>query len=136
MKDKKVIILIVLAIVAVISLIHGMTARPKKAIAVESMVSQTTVPAMPKETLTVERQYKRSTHTSWKRSPFVPTSTSTSSKLVVSGIIWSKDKPKAMIGDAMVGKGDKVGNNTVVEIKPDKVILNDGTKDFELKLEK
>ena len=136
MQNKKVIALIVLAIFAVISLIHGMTARPKKKLAVSPETAQTAGPPAPKEVLTVERQYKRSAYKSWKRSPFVPTGTSTSSSLTVSGIIWSKDKPKAMVGDAMVVKGDKVGGNTVVDIKPDRVILNDGTKDFELKLEK
>ena len=41
-----------------------------------------------------------------------------------------------MIGDAIVRKGDKVGSNTVVDVQKDKVILNDGAKNFELKLEK
>lgn len=136
MQNKKIIILIVLAIFAVVSLMHGMAARPKKA-AMNPAASKTTSPSASKEILpNIGRQYKRSKNTSWKRSPFVPTGTSTASRLVVSGIIWSKDKPKAMIGDTMVGRGDKVGSNTVVEIKTDKVILNDGTKDFELKLEK
>ena len=41
-----------------------------------------------------------------------------------------------MIGDSIVGKGDKIDGNTVIEVEKEKVILNDGTKDFELKLEK
>ena len=40
-----------------------------------------------------------------------------------------------MIGEAIVAKGGKVEGNTIVDIKPDRVILNDGTKNFELKLE-
>ena len=54
----------------------------------------------------------------------------------MNGIIWNKTKPKAMIGDAIVVKGDTIGANKVVDIQPNRVILNDGTKDFELKIEK
>jgi len=48
--------------------------------------------------------------------------------------MWNKTNPTAMIGDVIVKRGDKLGANTVVEINPDSIILNDGTKDFELKL--
>ena len=59
-----------------------------------------------------------------------------SSSLSLNGIIWDKKNPKAMLGDAFVKKGDTVGGNKVVDIKKDRVILNDGSKDFELNLEK
>ena len=57
------------------------------------------------------------------------------SKLSLNGIIASGKTFKAMIGDSIVGKGDKISGNTVLEVQKDKVILNDGTKDFELKIE-
>lgn len=142
MKDKKVIILIVLGIGAVISIIYGITtpakweARPDAAAASKSLNHVAVTRVESKAAQPAERRYKRSAYTSWKRSPFVPAGTSVSSSLVLSGIIWNKDKPKAMIGDAIVLKGDTVGGNKVVDIKPDSVILNDGTKDFELKIEK
>jgi hypothetical protein len=41
-----------------------------------------------------------------------------------------------MIGDIMVVKGDTIGGNKVIDIQPKRVILNDGIKDFELKIEK
>jgi hypothetical protein len=41
-----------------------------------------------------------------------------------------------MIGDSIVTKGDVVNDNKVVDIKPDRVILNDGVNNFELKMEK
>ena len=140
MQDKKVIALIVLAVLAVISLIYGVTASPKgrakSAVAVERQVaialSQGT-----KNIVSTERLLKRSQFKAWKRNPFVSGQKALAmTELTLNGIIWNKTKPKAMIGDALVVKGDTVGVNKVVDIQPDRVILNDGTKDFELKIEK
>jgi hypothetical protein len=58
------------------------------------------------------------------------------SMLGLSGIIWDKKNPKAIISGKIVGIGSKVKNNLVVEIKPNSVILNDGEKDFEIILKK
>lgn len=135
MQNKKVVALIVLSVFAVISLIYGLTAKPKHrpSEAASSVSNQAPAQLSP---VSVERRAKRSKFTAWKRSPFVSTGTSTSSNLILSGVIWNKDKPKAMIGDTIVTEGSKVQGNTVVDIKPDRVILNDGIKDFELKIEK
>jgi len=54
----------------------------------------------------------------------------------LSGILEHGKEFKAMIGDAIVGKGDMIDGNKVIEVQRDKVILNDGKKDFELKLAK
>jgi len=56
------------------------------------------------------------------------------SGLTLSAIIWDKDNPIAIINEKISKIGDKIGTNKIVEIKQDRVILNDGTKDFELKL--
>ncbi len=135
MQNKKVVILIILSVFAAISLIHGLTARPKAISAPPAITAPgSMVPAQ--GILSVERRAKRSKFTSWKKSPFVPSGLPASSDLVLSGIIWNKDKPKAMIGDMIVSKGANIAGNTVVDIKSDRVILNDGTKDFELKMGK
>ncbi len=88
-----------------------------------------------KGSMGVERRAGRTKITSWKRSPFVP-SAAASTERVLNGNIWSKTKPKAMIGDTILMKGDRIAEYMVVDIKPDRVILNDGEKDFEIKLEK
>ncbi len=136
MRDKKVIMLIVLSIFAVVSLIYGISAHPKGRakrayIATGGSLQQPSSQGA----FSTQRRAKRSKFTLWKRSPFVPTSVpGMSYSLALNGILGSGANSKAMIGDTVVGKGDKVGNNTVVEVKRNSVILNDGTKDFELKL--
>jgi len=136
MQDKKVLALIILTIFAIISLIYGIRASAKRRPSSSALPSAETVSLLPaKGSSGVERRAKRTKFTSWKRSPFVHATTA-SPELVLSGIIWHKDKPKAMIGDAILMKGDRIAGNTVVDIKPDRVILNDGIKDFEIKIEK
>lgn len=138
MKDKKVIVLIVLTIFAVISVGRGIMAPAKKRYApsISAAAVSPAGPAAPKSGLVVERRARKSKFTSWKRSPFVPSGATSSSGLVLNGIIWSKTNPKAMIDGAIVAKGDRTGSCTVVEIRPDCVVLNDGAKTFEIKLEK
>lgn len=59
---------------------------------------------------------------------------SSSNTLSLKGILWDVQKPLALINGMTVKIGDKVGNCVIVSIKQDKVILNDGSKDFELRL--
>jgi hypothetical protein len=142
MQDKKVIALIILTVLAVISLIYGATASPKsRAKNAAAPVGQVAIApaqgAAAKSVLSTERRAKRSQFKVWKRNPFAAGLTaSTASELTLNGIIWNKARPKAMIGDAIVVEGDTIGENKVIDIQPNKVILNDGTKDFELRIEK
>lgn len=54
--------------------------------------------------------------------------------LRVAGILWSKKKPTAIINNKICEIGSRVGGCVVVDIKEDRVILDDGTRAFELKL--
>lgn len=142
MQDKKVIALAILAVLAVISLIYGITAAPKSRFRNAVAAGGQIVKAPPSQNvsttaLPAKRRSKRSRFKTWKRNPFSSgREASTASELTLNGIIWDKPKPKAMIGDAIVVKGDTIGKNRVIDIQKDKVVLNDGTKDFELEMEK
>ncbi|MDP2929661.1 MAG: hypothetical protein Q8O01_06355 [Candidatus Omnitrophota bacterium] len=136
MPNKKVIALIVLTVLAVISLIYGVTASPKSRVK-DISVSEGRAVTPSSSVIPIRRRAGRSQFKSWKKSPFVSNKVKPAApKLVLSGIIWNNTKPRAMIGSAIVVKGDTIGENKVVEIKQDRVILNDGAKDFELKMEK
>ncbi|MEI8011112.1 MAG: hypothetical protein WCI27_01335 [Candidatus Omnitrophota bacterium] len=52
----------------------------------------------------------------------------------LTGILWSKNDPEAIIKHAIVKVGDTVDGKTVVDIKKDKVVLSDGIKELELEL--
>jgi len=53
----------------------------------------------------------------------------------LTGILWDKIKPLAIIDGEVVKKGSRVGNKMVVDIKRDRVILSDGQDLFEIKLD-
>lgn len=72
-------------------------------------------------------------YTEWGRDPFDVYAVK-SQKSILSGILWERESPQAMINDEIVGIGAKAGLYTVVDIKQDRVILNDGAKDFEVML--
>ena len=52
----------------------------------------------------------------------------------LTGILWDKDRPLAIIDGEIVKKGVYVGDKTIVDIKRDRVILSDGKILTELKL--
>ena len=141
MQNKKIVILIALGIVAFISLIYGASVKPKwqtDAASQGVVIKNGSEPVCPGNAIgQTRRRAKRTQYRLWKRSIFVPKGMpgTAMSKLSLNGIIASGKEFKAMIGDSIVGKGDKISGNTVVDVKKDKVILNDGTKDFELKIE-
>ncbi len=76
-----------------------------------------------------------------RRDPFMPAGAgyiegiSVQEGLVLTGIAWNQDEPLAIINDALVRKGDRIGANKVVEIEHDKVTLNDGSRDISLTLD-
>jgi len=70
---------------------------------------------------------------SWGRDPFQEADISLS-QLGLQGIMWDAENPKAIISNRIVGVGDSVGDNTIIEIKKNRVILTDGVSTFELRL--
>jgi len=134
---KKIIILIILGIVAVISLFYGIFAPSK---ARRNIVSEQTSSLQEltaeKGTVYLTRNAKKTAYSSWLRDPFSASSTPIKGYggPTLDGIMWDKKNPMAIINNNIVKIGDTVSGNTVVDIKQDKVILNDGSKDIELLL--
>jgi len=132
MKDKKLIILISLGAAGIFSLIYGITA-PVKGKGGIPFAPEGIYPAdnvRSGELLSsVKRRAKRTSFSSYKRDIFSLNSNGLSG---LTGIIWDAKSPRAIIDDIVVGVGEKVGENTVVEIKQDRVILNDGAVNSEI----
>ena len=84
----------------------------------------------------VARSALKSSYASWGRNPFVSPNDRGASleDIHLEGIMTDKNGFVAVIDGEVVAKGEKAGENTVVDIKNDRVILNDGKKDFELRL--
>lgn len=139
MNNKKLIIAIVLCIMAVISLIYGMRAAPKgerQAAPISEVSSQDeAVPTAPR-IIPIKRRAAKTNFNFWGRNPFVQEETAVKAveKFTLNGIMWDEKKPLAIINNDVVGIGDKVGESRIVGITKESVILNDGTRNFELRL--
>ena len=55
--------------------------------------------------------------------------------LTLSGIIWDKNKPQAVINDHLVTKGDTVGDSVIKQILKDLVVIEQNGVSYELWLE-
>ncbi|HLD82840.1 MAG TPA: hypothetical protein VI976_02705 [Candidatus Omnitrophota bacterium] len=55
--------------------------------------------------------------------------------LSLSGILWDAKRPQALINDRICNIGDVINGCKVLEIQKNKVILNDGSKQIELKID-
>ena len=138
MQNKKLIILIVLGVMAITSLIYGIITPSKVKRGIMSTredISKRGSDAAIEIGSSV-RQASRSGYTSWGRSPFVPIEVFVKRlhRFTLNGIVWDKASPRAIINNNIVRIGDKIEDATVVDIEKEKVILNDGIKDFDLKL--
>jgi hypothetical protein len=57
-----------------------------------------------------------------------------SSGIVLSGVLWDKNIPLALINGKVMKKGDHVGDLILSAINENEVILNDGSRDIILKI--
>lgn len=138
MQNKKLIILIVLGVTAIFSLLYGITANPKgrkNLPSKQGIIHQGEKIESEKRIEPRKRRAKKTKFSSGARNPFSPRGSFLAAS-GLSGILWDKESPKAIINNNIVGIGDKVDGNTLVDIRQDRVILNDGTKNFELLLER
>ncbi len=139
MKNKKVIIAVVLGIGAVITVIYGLTAPTKSGGTTPpalQALSANEATSMPRRIMPSKRHAARTTFNFWGKSPFVPEETSVEikAKLILNGIMWDEKKPLAIIDNEVLGIGGKIDEYTVKDIKKDSVTLNDGINDLELRL--
>ena len=87
-----------------------------------------------------KKNKKRTDYKDWGKNPFSVSKAASASAVGsqgarLGGIIYDANDVCALINDELVHRGDSVGGKKVVEIHRDRVILNDGTKDIELRLE-
>ena len=126
MKNNKLIVLMVLSVVAVFSLIYGVSSS--------SRTKPVPPPAEPQISVIGSRHAKRSSYAYWGRTPFSLAPVKAYQGLILEGIVWDKNKPAAIINGSVVKVGDTIDEHIVVDIKRDRVIISDGSKEFELRL--
>lgn len=140
--DKKkieIIAVVILIIIFVFILFNSFSKVRKKTTAPRAYAPAQVMPAravVPQ----VKAEGKVPKKHTWGRDPFtdlmVQTPTTSSTSLRLMGILGTDESNfKAIINDEFVSKGAKIGNLTVLRISSKSVVLTDGNRNFELKLE-
>lgn len=139
-KNKKLVLLIFLSILAVASLIYGILTPPggRRSSAEKPFPSGHAPSSTSKDPSLPERTFQRGEHALWGRTPFFPKAadfqTTANAVFVLNGIVWDGHLSQALINDQIVTVGRQVDGSRVVRIEKDRVVLNDGSQDFELRL--
>lgn len=83
-----------------------------------------------------EKHSPKTAYPDWKRDPFSLERMleAQGRGLELGGIMSDEKSCHALINDYVVRIGDTIEGNKVVDIQKDRVILNDGAKNFELRL--
>lgn len=80
----------------------------------------------------------RQENLSWVRCPFsgkiYRSAVKEDQELKLEGVNWDTASPMAVINGLILTVGDEINGKTIIDIREDRVILNDGTKDLELLL--
>lgn len=143
MEKKKIEIAVtaLLVIIFIFALVNSIkvAARKKKpgGTPIAANVSAPTQAGKPaKAIMPVAGQYAEEAE--WGRDPFsgrLYLSEKKASALRLVGIIWDKHQPLAMINERILKAGDTIQGKQIIRINPDSVIIDDGSKETELKLQ-
>lgn len=136
MRDKKLILLIVLAGLALLSLLYGILtpSRLRRPGSPEAVTTQSTKPGASNLLAPLERSARKSSYLGWGRNPFSLSEVATVEKPVLNGIVWDQKSPQAIINNQILQKGDRIGRFTITDIQSTSVILTDDTHILELRL--
>ncbi|MFA6358223.1 MAG: hypothetical protein WCY09_06125 [Candidatus Omnitrophota bacterium] len=116
---------------------HTRNAKPK-------VVELTGLPVSPESAVNSKDLYnlllEQANLMELKRDPFtaapIVIKKNMQSGVALTGILWDKNKPLAIIDGEVVKIGQRVGDKTLIEIKRDRVILSDGETLSEVVLER
>lgn len=133
--------LILVFLIIVLSRGHGRASGGRKTAGAPAVPRESAGSKGAQEGLFLSLQ-KRSAQLSLKRDPFYGTQIGGSAGcagrtgIALSGIFWDPDNPRAIINGRIICTGDAVDDYTVKEIARDRVLLGNGDKEIELKLER
>lgn len=138
MRDKKIILLAVLAVAAVISLTYGLksSSRGKEKTDTGPSPENPEVILELRDLAPLVRPARKDEFASWGRNPFIPRGSrgGASSVVILNGIAWDEKNPKAVINDRILGVGGEIAGYRVVEIKPASVVLSGEEGERELRV--
>ena len=138
-KERIELIIIGLALVILIVYLANLFIKSKEAKSPGSDLSR--IASKGREPYSVSKKAAAETKRkdlTWGRDPFMLGDKGEKGErpeqLVLDGIIWDKTNQYAIINNEVVKAGDIVNGNTVIEIKKDSVLLDNGTERVTLQM--
>ena len=141
--EKKKILLISLGAVAALIFLRGMMALSAAKHKSSESTNHSSAEDPSKSVASSEismRLPRQREGVAYGRNPFTHVEVSTpmapsANAYILNGIMWDNRSPQAIINNQIVGRGGRIGRDTVVDILPNKVILNDGERDLVLEVD-
>lgn len=138
--DKKRLELIITAVLVVVFIFAwGNTLKVlKRRSAVTAPPTKNLVPEKETSVPVASQAKPKAEDLPWVRDPFSGKTYSQQGlgvELSLTGILWDPKRPQALINDKVCKSGDVINGYQVLEIQQSKVILSDGSKQLELKLD-
>ena len=139
MRNPRLIILGALSFIAVLSVVKGIT-NLSKGKHVENQIkaeSQTVSSSINQNSVKEKGANTKTAFQVWGRNPFNFEERGSEEKapgIFLNGIVWDQKKPQAIINGSIVEAGDEIAGFTVIEIKQNAVVINNGAGNLEVKL--
>ena len=132
-------VLILVFIVILINSIWTVKTKIKPEHAPSGALKRTAQPLIAKQQTVIKKSTKEAVekyrNLPWGRDPFQLSERSSMIGLKLQGITRHKDGLKAIISGEIVGVGDMVGQNKVIRINRNNVVVNDGTNNITLTID-
>jgi hypothetical protein len=121
-KNKKIAILVVLLVVALVIWMPKGKRKPK------ASAPATSAPQAITAQMAKIKQRQRTKYEDWGRNPFVWPSEEAEAvvQFELSGIVWDEKSPYVLIDGEILHTGDEISGWTIKSIEPNKVVLTDG----------
>lgn len=137
MKNSKIIILIILIAVAFTFIARNVSAPKKwKSKAASKIAKVAAAKSQRISSASAVRRARKTTFTAWEKDIFFAKAAPLQANIEFKGTVGQGANIKAILGESIAGKGDRVGIFTVISIADDAVVLSDGSKEITVKLSK
>ena len=139
MRNPRLIILGALSFVALLSVVKGITNLSKGRHAENQIKVESPSFSSPAHQNFVKEKNvnPRTAFQVWGRNPFSFEEQGSQEKapgIFLNGSAWDTKKPQAIINGSIVEAGDEIVGFTVIEIRQNAVVLNNGAANLEIKL--
>lgn len=138
-QSNQMVIVVILAVILVIAWIYVFDTIKKRRTSARASPAVKLQQQSQPTTMTVTPSVKKQADTqefSWVRCPFSGKRYGQEPMidLKISGIIWDEIKPQVIINDMILTEGAAFGSYVIKRIEKKKVVISDGSKDYELTL--